>query len=71
MPTYDAALRWNRDHPVGSPVIVRLVSGVTVEDQTASGAVQWGSIALVTLRDRPGMWMSSMLTVFPVTQPVE
>jgi len=63
MPTYDAAMHWNREHPIGSPAIVTLADGRTVEDRTASGAVQWGSIALVTLRARPGMWTTSMLTV--------
>jgi hypothetical protein len=69
MPTYDAALRWNRDHPIGTPVIVTLANALSVEDQTASGAVQWGSIALVTLRNRPGMWMTSMLTSAPAQTP--
>jgi len=65
MRTNDAAVNWNRAHPIGTPVIVTLADGRTVEDQTASGAVQWGSIALVTLRDRPGMWMTSMLAAVP------
>jgi len=65
MPTYHAAMHWNREHPIGSQVIVTLADGRTVEDRTASGAVQWGSIALVTLNDRPGMWMTGMLSAMP------
>ncbi|MGQ0799810.1 MAG: hypothetical protein ACT4NL_06830 [Pseudomarimonas sp.] len=70
MPTYDAALNWNREHPIGSRVIVTLVNGQTAEDHTASGAVQWGSIALVTLKERPGMWVTSMLTAVSAPQTV-
>ena len=59
--TYDTARRWNEDHPIGTPVVVMLANGNTANDQTASGAVQWGSTALVTLRHRNGLWMTEML----------
>lgn len=59
--TYDTARRRNEDHPVGTPVVVMLANGQSTNDQTASGAVQWGSTALVTLRHRNGLWMTEML----------
>jgi hypothetical protein len=61
MPTYDAAAHWNRSHPPGTPVVVRLADGRRVTDCTAGEALQWGSAALVTLVARPGMWMTTML----------
>jgi hypothetical protein len=70
MPHNDAAERWNREHPIGTPVRVRLANGDTIEDRTASGAVPWGSIALVTLRGRHGMWMTDMLSALSAEKPV-
>jgi len=60
-PPYESADRWNRAHPPGTPVQVTLANGLVVDDSTASHAQQWGSLALVTLRGRPGMWPTDTL----------
>jgi hypothetical protein len=65
MPDNDAAGRWNREHPIGTLVLVKLANGASAQDRTASGAVPWGSVALVTLRGRPGMWITDMLEALP------
>jgi hypothetical protein len=60
-PAYDSANRWNLQHPPGTAVVVTLADGRTFEDRTAGYAMQWGSVALVTLQERPGMWSTAML----------
>jgi hypothetical protein len=67
MPTYSDALNWNREHPIGSPVIVTLADGRTVEDRTTCAAIQWGSVAMLTLQGRPGMWVTTMLAAVPAS----
>jgi hypothetical protein len=61
-PTYDDADRWNLRHPPGTPVRVLLADGSAVEDHTAGYAAQWGSVALVRLHGRPGVWTTAMLS---------
>jgi hypothetical protein len=61
-PTYDDADRWNLRHPPGTPVRVLLADGTVVEDRTAGYAAQWGSVALVRLHGRAGVWTTAMLS---------
>ena len=57
---YESADAWNRCYPPGTLVRVTLrQSEFTAE--TASYAQQWGSLAILTLRDRPGLWTASVL----------
>jgi hypothetical protein len=60
-PTHDSADRWNLQHPPGTAVRVTLSNGASFEDVTASYAARWGSVALVRLQGRPGMWTTTML----------
>jgi hypothetical protein len=60
-PPYESAERWNERCPPGTPVRVLLANGATVEDKTASYAQQWGSLAIVTLSERRGMWTTAAL----------
>ena len=53
--TKQSADRWNERHPRGARV--RVISfGVAIGTATASHAQQWGDLALLTLRDVPGLW---------------
>ncbi len=61
-PPYESADRWNERHPPGTPVRLTLADGSVVDDRTASHAQQWGSLAIVTLERRLGMWTTSALT---------
>ena len=50
-----SADRWNERYARGTKV--RVISyGVDVETITASHAQQWGDLALLTLKDVPGLW---------------
>ena len=46
---FESALDWNRRHPPGTRVSVRLSDGREVSTQTASWAQQWGSFAVLSL----------------------
>jgi hypothetical protein len=61
IPGYESAHDWNRLHPPGTLVRVSLVRGETFVAETASYAQQWGSLAILTLRDRPGLWTAGVL----------
>ena len=57
-----SADRWNEDHARG--VHVRGVSyGVAVETTTATHAQQWGDLALLTLKDVPGIWTTNAVSL--------
>lgn len=60
-PPYESADRWNHCHPPGTPVIVTLADGRMVHEKTAGYAQQWGSLAIVTLQGRPGVWTTAAL----------
>jgi hypothetical protein len=60
-PAYESADRWNRDHPPGTLVRVELKGGESFTAETAGYAQQWGALAIVLLRDRPGLWTASVL----------
>lgn len=60
---YESADRWNLLHPVGTPVSVRLLGGVSFEAQTRSMARQWGNYAIVSLTGHPGMWTTTAMAV--------
>lgn len=59
--TPESALDWNRRYPPGTLVRVRLRPGEVVVAETAGYAQQWGMLALIRLRDLPGIWTASAL----------
>jgi hypothetical protein len=61
MPGYESAQDWNRAHPPGTLVRVNLRHGESFVAQTEGYAQQWGSLAILTLRDRPGLWTAGVL----------
>jgi hypothetical protein len=61
IPGYESAHDWNRQHPPGTLVRVDLLRGESFVAQTATYAQQWGSLAIVTLVDRPGLWTAGVL----------
>ena len=64
-PTFESALDWNRRHPPGTRVSVRLSDGREVSTQTASWAQQWGSFAVLSLARMDGLWTTSALVPTP------
>lgn len=53
--------RWNERY--GHGVRVSVVSyGVEVETTAISHALQWGDLALLTLKDVPGLWTIGAIT---------
>lgn len=58
---FESALDWNRRHPPGTRVSVRLSDGREVSTQTASWAQQWGSFAVLSLARMDGLWTTSAL----------
>ncbi len=60
-PTFESALDWNRRHPPGSRVLVRLADGRDVSTRTASWAQQWGSFAVLSLAQMDGLWTTRAL----------
>jgi hypothetical protein len=60
-PRYESADQWNRHHPPGTLVRVALKGGESFTAQTAAYAQQWGALAVIVLRDRPGLWTASVL----------
>lgn len=60
-PAYESADAWNRRYPPGTLVRVTLRGGQPFTAETAGYAQQWGSLAIVTLKDRPGLWTASVL----------
>ena len=65
LPTFESALDWNRRHPPGTRVSVRLSDGREVSTQTASWAQQWGSFAVLSLARLDGLWTTSALVPTP------
>lgn len=61
LPGYESAHEWNRLNPPGTVVRVSLKGGETFTAQTAGYAQQWGLLAIVTLKDRPGLWTAGVL----------
>ena len=61
MPHFESALDWNRRHPPGSRVLVRLADGRDVSTRTASWAQQWGSFAVLSLAQMDGLWTTRAL----------
>lgn len=45
---------WNRLHPVGSAVEIRLANGDTIATKTKTAAFLWGGLALVEIEGRAG-----------------
>lgn len=45
---------WNRLHPIGSAVEIRLANGDTIATKTKTAAYLWGGLALVEVEARPG-----------------
>ena len=64
-PAFESALDWNRRHPPGTRVSVRLSDGREVSTQTASWAQQWGSFAVLSLARMDGLWTTSALVPTP------
>ena len=62
---FESALDWNRRHPPGTRVSVRLSDGREVSTQTASWAQQWGSFAVLSLARMDGLWTTSALMPAP------
>ncbi|MCI1710845.1 MAG: hypothetical protein LKM39_11470 [Chiayiivirga sp.] len=60
-PRYESADAWNRRYPPGTLVRVILRGGEPFTAETAGFAQQWGALAILTLRDRPGLWTASVL----------
>ena len=58
---FESALDWNRRHPPGSRVLVRLADGRDVSTRTASWAQQWGSFAVLSLAQMDGLWTTRAL----------
>lgn len=58
---FESALDWNRRHPPGTRVSVRLSDGREVSAETASWAQQWGSFAVLSLARMDGLWTTSAL----------
>lgn len=65
--TPESALDWNRRYPPGTLVRVSFRQGQSVVAETAGYAQQWGTLALITLRDIPGIWTASAL--LPLAAP--
>lgn len=57
---------WNRLHPVGSPVEIRLRTGEIFATKTKSHAYLWGGLGLVEVEGREGWY--TLDAVQPVTQ---
>ena len=66
--TPESALDWNRRYPPGTLVRVRLRHGGSVVAETAGYAQQWGTLALITLRDVPGLWTAGALLPLAAAQ---
>ena len=47
---------WNRLHPIGSAVEIRLANGSTVAAKTKTAAFLWGGLALVEVEGRAGCY---------------
>ena len=62
---YESAHDWNRRCPPGTLVRVELKGGDSFVAETADYAQQWGTLAIVTLRNRPGLWSSGALRPLP------
>ena len=58
---FESALDWNRRHPPGTHVQVKLSDGRNLATTTASWATQWGSFAVLSLERVPGLWTISAL----------
>ena len=58
---FESALDWNRRHPPGSRVLVRLADGRDVSTRTASWAQQGGSFAVLSLAQMDGLWTTRAL----------
>jgi len=58
---YESADAWNRQNPPGTLVRVALRGGESLDAETAGYAQQWGALAIILLRDRPGLWTASVL----------
>jgi hypothetical protein len=58
---YESAQDWNRRYPPGTPVRIDLRGGGSVVATTAGYAQQWGALALIRLRDQPGVWTAGAL----------
>ena len=62
---YESAHDWNRRYPPGTLVRVDLKGGESFVAETADYAQQWGTLAIVMLRNRPGLWSSGALRPLP------
>lgn len=54
MSTSSDPYTWNRLHPIGSAVEIRLANGDTIATKTKTAAYLWGGLALVEVEDRAG-----------------
>jgi hypothetical protein len=61
LPAFESALDWNRRHPPGTRVSVRLADGRELSTHTASWAQQWGSFAVLSLAQMDGLWTTRAL----------
>lgn len=56
---------WNRLHPVGCAVEIRLSNGTTIATKTKIAAYLWGGLALVEVEGREGPYMLSAIEPSP------
>lgn len=63
MRTLSDPYTWNRLHPVGSAVEIRLANGDTIATKTKKAAYLWGGLALVEVEDRPGPFTLDALRI--------
>lgn len=64
-PNFESAFDWNRRHPPGTRVSVRLADGRELTTHTASWAQQWGTFAVLSLARMDGLWTTSALVPTP------
>lgn len=67
--TPESAHDWNRRYPPGTLVRVLLRHGESVTAETAGYAQQWGTLALIVLRDIPGLWTVGALLPLARAEP--
>lgn len=54
--SYANALAFNRTCPPGTPVVITLRDGRTLNGKTKKPASVWADVALVEVEGRPGLW---------------
>ncbi len=56
---------WNRLHPIGSAVEIRLANGTTVATKTKTAAYIWAGLALVEVEGHAGCFTLDALRPLP------